>query len=125
MAAGAAPGFTPGPAMILGESDAWSLPLNAFVLPPQYAQYLDYVLIPNGMIKDRVEKMAADVLACYPSSTPHLLVVLNVRAFSSRGPDRPGFCMRSPLVLACLCVLVRAGRERVWERPHACHEGAV
>ncbi len=34
------------------------------------------MLLPHGMIIDRVEKLASDIRGDYPSSTPHLLVVL-------------------------------------------------
>ena len=34
------------------------------------------MLLPHGLIVDRVEKLAADIRADYPDSTPHLLVVL-------------------------------------------------
>jgi hypothetical protein len=47
---------------------------------PSFVQeYLSHVLLPHGLIVDRVEKIAADILADYPTSTPHLLVVLKVR----------------------------------------------
>lgn len=32
-------------------------------MPPRYEEYLDHVLIPNGMLKDRMEKMASDIIA--------------------------------------------------------------
>lgn len=39
-------------------------------------EYLDHVLLPHGMIVDRIEKLAADIRADLPDVTPHLLVVL-------------------------------------------------
>ena len=41
-------------------------------------KYMDSVLIPNGMIVDRVERMARDILRDYEGTTVHLLVVLKV-----------------------------------------------
>ncbi len=34
------------------------------------------MLLPHGLILDRVEKLARDIVEDYPHSTPHLLVVL-------------------------------------------------
>ncbi len=34
------------------------------------------MLLPHGLVLDRVEKLAADIREDYPTSTPHLLVVL-------------------------------------------------
>ena len=38
--------------------------------------FLTSVLLPHGLVLDRVEKLARDIVEDYPSSTPHLLVVL-------------------------------------------------
>jgi hypoxanthine phosphoribosyltransferase len=43
---------------------------------PRGQPFLKNVLLPHGMISDRVEKLAQDIIEDYPSSTPHLLVVL-------------------------------------------------
>jgi hypothetical protein len=85
-------------------SDDFSMPLDAFVLPPQYKaggsranairahrraaapftrfdglqDYISHVLLPHGTIIDRIEKLAADIRADYADSTPHFLVVLKV-----------------------------------------------
>ncbi len=77
-----------------------TFPLDKFAIPPQYQvrspfddflsinyrlsttslqPYLASVLIPHGMVVDRVDKLAADIRLDYPRSTPHLLVVLKVR----------------------------------------------
>lgn len=47
-------------------------------LPPPllFQAYLKSVLLPHGLVLDRVEKLAADIREDYPTSTPHLLVVL-------------------------------------------------
>ena len=60
--------------MVVGDST--SFPLEYFSIPPQYTEYLSSVLLPHGLIQDRVEKLARDIVQDYPSSTPHLLVVL-------------------------------------------------
>ena len=45
--------------------------------PPLPSQaYLTSVLLPHGLVLDRVDKLAADIREDYPASTPHLLVVL-------------------------------------------------
>ena len=38
--------------------------------------YLSHVLLPHGLIMDRIEKLACDIRTDMPDSTPHLLVVL-------------------------------------------------
>jgi hypoxanthine phosphoribosyltransferase len=45
------------PAIVL--EDSFGLPAASFQLPPQYRQYLSNVLIPHGMVMDRVDKMGA------------------------------------------------------------------
>jgi len=69
-------------------ADDFTLPLSAFAIPPHYSAYLSHVLLPHGLIQDRVDKLAADIGACYaaggpgaggagaPASVPHILVVL-------------------------------------------------
>ena len=57
-------------------SDTDSFPLDAFAIPPQYQRYLSHVLLPHGLIMDRIEKLACDILTDMPGSTPHMLVVL-------------------------------------------------
>jgi hypothetical protein len=60
--------------------DDFKFPLEAFSIPPQYKGYLSHVLLPHGMIVDRTDKLAEDIRAQYPTSTPHILVVLKVRS---------------------------------------------
>lgn len=57
-------------------ADGQSFLLEHFAIPAQYRPYVQSVLLPQGMILDRVEKLAADIVETYPASTPHLLVVL-------------------------------------------------
>lgn len=56
--------------------DDFAWPLAAFAIPPHYAPYLSHVLLPHGLIQDRVDKLAADIGAAYATGTPHILVVL-------------------------------------------------
>lgn len=38
--------------------------------------FVESVILPHGLIVDRVEKLAQDIQEDYPTSTPHVLVVL-------------------------------------------------
>ena len=57
-------------------ADGATYPLEHFSLPPNYLGYLSSVLLPHGLVVDRVEKLASDIDLAYPDSTPHILVVL-------------------------------------------------
>ena len=57
-------------------ADGQSFALEHFAVPSQYKPFVQSVLLPQGLILDRVEKLAADIVETYPTSTPHLLVVL-------------------------------------------------
>lgn len=57
-------------------SDEVSLELNHFYVPAHYNDTLDCLLIPHGMILDRVEKLAYDITQDYHGQTIHLLCVL-------------------------------------------------
>jgi hypoxanthine phosphoribosyltransferase len=57
-------------------ADGTTYSLEHFALPAAYKGYLSSVLLPHGLVVDRVEKLAADICAAYPDSTPHILVVL-------------------------------------------------
>lgn len=41
--------------------------INMFNIPVKYATFIKSILIPNGLIKDRTHKMAADILSSLPS----------------------------------------------------------
>jgi len=45
--------------------------------------YVSSVVLPHGMIMDRVERLAADIRKDYGASTPHFLCVLKVRICGS------------------------------------------
>ncbi len=57
-------------------ADDATFSIDHFSLPPQYKGFLSSVLLPHGLIVDRVEKLAQDIRIAYPDSTPHVLVVL-------------------------------------------------
>ncbi|KAK4470149.1 hypothetical protein MN116_005732 [Schistosoma mekongi] len=40
---------------------------KCFNLPNKYKQYIDSIIVPNGMIKDRLEKMSVDILETFES----------------------------------------------------------
>lgn len=47
-------------------------------IPPQYEDCIESVLIPHGMVVDRVQRLAQDIREDYGESTPHLLCILKV-----------------------------------------------
>ncbi|DAZ98142.1 TPA: hypothetical protein N0F65_003128 [Lagenidium giganteum] len=47
-----------------------------FLIPHHYQEHLESVLIPTGLIQDRVEKIAQDIRYDYEGKTIHLLCVL-------------------------------------------------
>jgi len=40
--------------------------VNMFSVPVKYREFLKYILIPNGLVKDRTQRMAVDILATLP-----------------------------------------------------------
>ena len=57
-------------------ADDAAYPLDCVSIPPQYKGFLANVLLPHGLILDRIEKLAEDIRTDMPGSTPHVLVVL-------------------------------------------------
>lgn len=57
-------------------SDDLSMDVNHFYLPAHYTDSLQEILVPHGMIVDRVEKLAADITSDYNGHTIHLICVL-------------------------------------------------
>jgi hypoxanthine phosphoribosyltransferase len=57
------------------EDDA-SISLNHFYIPQHYQDTLSRILVPHGMIVDRVEKLAYDIAQDYEGYTIHMLCVL-------------------------------------------------
>jgi len=56
--------------------DSKSIALEHFYIPAHYQETLDSLLVPHGMIVDRVEKLAYDITMDYTGNTIHLLCVL-------------------------------------------------
>lgn len=56
--------------------DDKSISLEHFVLPRHYQEHLKSIIVPHGMIVDRVEKLAGDISHDYSGHTIHLLCVL-------------------------------------------------
>jgi hypoxanthine phosphoribosyltransferase len=46
------------------------------ISPGNAQPFVESILLPHGMVFDRVEKMASDIRTDFPTTTPHLLVVL-------------------------------------------------
>ncbi|XP_065840037.1 hypoxanthine-guanine phosphoribosyltransferase-like [Oscarella lobularis] len=44
------------------EDDPEGYPLGAFCIPAHYADYLEKIIIPLGVVKDRTEKLARDIV---------------------------------------------------------------
>lgn len=59
---------------ISDESESYDVSL--FALPRHYTESVKNILIPHGLIIDRVEKMAVDILNAYSNKTVHLMCVL-------------------------------------------------
>jgi|EP00624_Nannochloropsis_granulata_P000756 hypoxanthine phosphoribosyltransferase len=57
-------------------SGAPFLPISSFLIPPQYQDAVSHVLIPHGLIQDRIHKLAFDINQEYADKTLHLLCVL-------------------------------------------------
>eukprot|EP00922_Rhytidocystis_sp_ex-Travisia-forbesii_P012433 GHVS01018741.1.p1 GENE.GHVS01018741.1~~GHVS01018741.1.p1 ORF type:complete len:257 (-),score=38.50 GHVS01018741.1:347-1117(-) len=57
---------------------------NHFVLPPHYTNDIDRVLIPHGMIEDRIEKLAYDVKRRFRDELHVLCVLKGSRWFFGR-----------------------------------------
>ncbi len=56
--------------------DSHSMSLDHFVIPAHYQEHLKSIIVPHGMIVDRVEKLAGDISHDYNGHTIHLLCVL-------------------------------------------------
>lgn len=57
------------------EDQKWDIDL--FPTPLHYKDKLKHILIPNGVIKNRVEKLVEDITNDYLGQEIHLLCVLN------------------------------------------------
>ncbi len=54
------------------------MPMEHFCIPPHYRDCIKHVMIPHGLVLDRVQRMAQDIRADYPDVVPHLICVLKV-----------------------------------------------
>jgi len=59
-----------------GENGDNTISDNLLFIPPHYTDYVDSVLISNGLIQDRICKLARDIRQAYPQTTIHLMCVL-------------------------------------------------
>ncbi|XP_055332818.1 hypoxanthine-guanine phosphoribosyltransferase-like isoform X2 [Paramacrobiotus metropolitanus] len=50
--------------------------LESFLVPQHYSEDLEHVLIPHGLLCDRVERMALDILSSYPPGEPVICVCI-------------------------------------------------
>jgi len=64
-----------GHVQIVSDQQRWDI--NLFQTPLHYKDQLDYILIPNGVIKNRVEKLVEEITNDYAGEEIHLLCVLN------------------------------------------------
>jgi len=51
-------------------------PLSAFCIPEHYRQDLQHVLLPNGLLMDRIEKLALDIREFYGDVELHVVCIL-------------------------------------------------
>ena len=58
--------------------DWFQMPIEMFAVQQYVREWVDYVMIPNGMIQDRVEKLAEDIYRAYRMEKDlTFIVVLN------------------------------------------------
>ena len=61
--------------IVIGDTDRLSK--DIFVIPSHYARDISSVLIPRGLINDRIERLAYDILQSHTSGEPlHLICIL-------------------------------------------------
>ncbi|KAF7255698.1 hypothetical protein EG68_07182 [Paragonimus skrjabini miyazakii] len=53
-------------------------PVRHFCMAPRYENYVDHVLIPNGMVKDRIEKMALNIVTSFGNDKARSVTLLCV-----------------------------------------------
>ena len=56
--------------------DEHQYPLSQLFIPRHYRDTLQHVLIPHGLIQDRIRKLARDIRSQYEGETIHLVCVL-------------------------------------------------
>lgn len=60
--------------------DSMSFPLNCFALPKEDLQYLEYIMLTEGLIKDRADRLAQQIFQAYKDAKAtevHVLVMMN------------------------------------------------
>lgn len=50
--------------------------INSFLIPLHYKNYITKVLIPNGVLKNRIEKLAFDIKQVYKNEEFHIICLL-------------------------------------------------
>jgi hypoxanthine phosphoribosyltransferase len=60
--------------IVIGNNHKYSL--DSFTVPRHYGEFLDSIIIPKGMIKDRIEKLARDIHRDYIGKSLMLVCVL-------------------------------------------------
>eukprot|EP01016_Furgasonia_blochmanni_P034827 TRINITY_DN379_c0_g1_i2.p1 TRINITY_DN379_c0_g1~~TRINITY_DN379_c0_g1_i2.p1 ORF type:complete len:379 (-),score=71.08 TRINITY_DN379_c0_g1_i2:245-1321(-) len=71
-------------------TSTWSK--SSFLIPPRYDPYVDTVLIPQGLIESRIEKIALDIARFYENRPYKMLVLLKG---SVRIHDKLTECLRT------------------------------
>ncbi|CAH0513801.1 unnamed protein product [Peronospora belbahrii] len=61
---------------VIHVEDDVSYDKSQFIVPHHYLDSIESVLVPRGLIDDRVEKLAQDIRYAYEGETVHLLCVL-------------------------------------------------
>jgi|MDSY01.2.fsa_nt_gb hypoxanthine phosphoribosyltransferase len=57
-------------------SDTESLPMDSLLIPMHYEGMIESILVPKGLIADRIEKLAQTIRRDYDGVTVHLLCIL-------------------------------------------------
>ena len=61
--------------IVIGDNEILSK--DMFLIPNHYSRDISSVLVPKGLINDRIEKLAYDILKSHPSGEPlHLICIL-------------------------------------------------
>jgi hypoxanthine phosphoribosyltransferase len=61
---------------IPSQPEKYAFDKEHFLVPDHYKDDIQSIMIPNGMVKDRIEKLAMDIYETYGDSEVHLLCVL-------------------------------------------------
>lgn len=61
---------------VVNISESFRFPLNAFTLPSADNQYMDHIMIPEGMINSRSQKLAERILSDYDGKELYIIVIM-------------------------------------------------